>query len=173
MVADHTVPCDFYPAASNFCYLVAFFLACLSHTSPAGLALPEGKYHAGRHGASPRGTSAAPSSQKVWSHLSVTCDLAPSNRLSPPTAVRRPGHPADASRPAALHHLLHRAGGLHLLQLLQQRADSRAENSSRSTFGTVPSPNPDAGLQDSLLPVECPAVPQRCHSKVLWTTKRK
>lgn len=41
MVADHTVPCDFYPAASNFCYLVAFFSACLSHTSPAGLALPE------------------------------------------------------------------------------------------------------------------------------------
>ena len=105
--------------------------------------------------------------------LSVTCNPPSSSLLSPSTAGWRPGHPADSSQPAAVHDLLHWGGGLHLLQLLQPRANSRAENSSCSTRRTVLSTNPDAGLKDSLLPVESAAVPQRCYSKVVWESQRE
>lgn len=145
------------------------FHVCESWLS-SGLEIPWGS----RLSWMPRGTS-----QSTWLYscevgcmtnvyqLSVTCDIVPSHLLSPPTAVWRHGHPADASRPAALHHVLHWDRGLHLLQLLQQRAHGGAENSSRAPLGTVLSPDPDPGLQDSLLPVESPSVPQWCHSKVV------
>ena len=95
---------------------------------------------------------------KAHVSLARVPDAASSSPLRP-AAVWRPGHPADCPRPAALHHLLHRRGGLHLRQLLQQRAHSGAENTSCSTLGPVLAPSPDAGLQDSLLPVGSPALP--------------
>lgn len=100
-------------------------------------------------------------------HLSTApdCDTAATG-LFFPLAFWRPGHPADSSWPAALHHILHWGRGLHLLQLLQQRAHCWAEDSSRSTLRTVLSPGPDADLKDRLLPVESPTLPQWCHSKV-------
>jgi len=79
-------------------------------------------------------------------------------------AVRRDCHPADNTWAKTFYHLLHWRGGLHLLQLLQQRTHGSNHHGAGPTLRAAPTADPHRDLQERLLPVERPAVAQRhCH----------
>lgn len=165
-----SMACDFCPVVSNFqlfCHHI-FSVVKLGLSKQPGNS--EGKCTANGSGASPRAQSRAFPSEELRHVIhrcrsSVTAaGLTECPRL--PTAVGRCGGPADPSRPAALQQVLGGRGGLHLPQLLQQRANRRAENSARSARRAVLSADPGAVLEDRFVPVEPAPAPQRRHPRV-------